>query len=233
VSEDVTRQSPEEGQVETPDEATADAADSEGFVERSPEQVATVEETPSGEAPKPDDAALVAARAEAQEYKDRWLRAAAELENVRRRAAREQLELIERAGERILRQVLEPLDNLERAINAARRNNASAEAGNAEAQARLLEGIEMVYGQCMALLEQENVRPMETVGRPFDPNVHEALLVVERADQPPNTVVEEAEKGYWFGERVLRHAKVVVSRAPVVSQAAESDRGEKANTKEW
>lgn len=163
-------------------------------------------------------AQVLAARAEAEDYRDRWLRAAAELENLRRRTAREYAEQTMRASERVLRQILEPVDNLERAIRAARQENGPTD-DTSGVLAGLLQGIEMVYGQCMALLERENVRPMESVGKPFDASIHDAIMTVERADQPPNTVVEEVERGYWLGDRVLRHAKVVVSKAPPERQA--------------
>jgi len=150
-------------------------------------------------------------RAEAEAHKDRWLRAAAELDNFRRRTAREYLDQIARAGERILLGLLEPIENLARGIRQAKETLGTSDD---EDQRAFVEGMELIHRQFLALLEREHVRPMEVIGQPFDPKLHEALMTLDRADVPENTVVEEIERGYWLGDRVLRHAKVGVARRP-------------------
>jgi len=158
---------------------------------------------------------LAGAQREAAENRDKYLRAVAELENFRRRTAREFAEMSLRAGERILTALLDPADNLARALDAARKMEAER-AG--EALTSFIGGVEMIYQQLVSILEKEQVTPMETVGTTFDPNLHDALVAVERSDVPPNTVVEEVQRGYRLGDRVLRHAKVVVSKAPVAEE---------------
>lgn len=159
---------------------------------------------------------LDAARAEIEAYKDRWLRAAAELDNFRRRIAREQQDQAIRAGERILRSVLDPLENLARGVRHAAATNTDP---------AFVQGMEMVHQQFLAVLERERVKPMDAVGQQFDPNLHEALMMVERDDLPPNTVVDEVDRGWFIGERVLRHAKVTVSRNSNPAPASGGDEG--------
>ena len=158
---------------------------------------------------------LAGAQREAAENRDKYLRAVAELENFRRRTAREFADMSLRAGERILTALLDPADNLARALDAARKMEAE-QAG--DTLTSFIGGVEMIYQQLVSILEKEQVRPMETVGTMFDPNLHDALVAVERSDVPPNTVVEEVQRGYRLGDRVLRHAKVVVSKAPVAEE---------------
>lgn len=158
---------------------------------------------------------LAAAQAEAVENRDKHLRAVAELENYRRRTAREFAEMNLRAGERILTALLDPTDNLARALEAA----AKAEGGSdGETLRGFIGGVGLIYRQLVELLEKEQVTPMESVGAVFDPNLHDALAAVEREDVPANTVVQEIQRGYRLGDRVLRHAKVVVSKAPVAAE---------------
>ena len=158
-------------------------------------------------------AELEAAKQESEQFRDRWMRSVAELENFRRRVARENEERVLRAGERIIGQFIEPVDNLARGIRSAKSSVERLDVPNPEMSA-FIQGMELVYNQFMAILEREQVKVMEPVGSPFDPNLHEALMMTESADVPPNTVVDVVERGYWIGEKVLKHAKVVVCRAP-------------------
>ena len=154
------------------------------------------------------------------------MRSAAELQNVRKRTQREIQEIRVRAGERILRQLLEPVDNLARALAAAEAGTPETVDEAREDKDAVVRGVEMIYGQLMTLLEREQVTLMETVGQPFDPMKHEAMMMVERGDVPEMTIVEEVERGYMLGERPLRHAKVVVSKAPAEgTDAPESGNG--------
>lgn len=150
-----------------------------------------VGETPPA-APEPD-------------YKDRWLRAEAEMQNVRRRAAREREEGIARAEERVLLDVIDVLDDLERALAAL-----STEQAN-EAWAK---GVALTAQRMRDTLARHGVVAVESVGRPFDPNVHDALLEIPAPEGvAPGSVAQETTRGYRRGERVLRPAKVVVARA--------------------
>ncbi len=149
---------------------------------------------------------LEQAREEAQRNYDQYLRVAADLENFRKRAQREKEELSKFANERILREILPVVDNLERAVEHARQENSSGEG--------LLEGVEMTLTQFGKVLEKFGVTPVNSIGEPFDPARHEAVGQLETAEHAPNAVAQELQKGYLLHERLLRPAMVMVAKAP-------------------
>lgn len=156
-------------------------------------------------APAPEPAAAAAPAAEANDYKDRWLRAEAEMQNVRRRAQRDRDEAIAATEARFLLDLVELLDDLERALATL-----TAEQ-KLEAWAQ---GVALTAQRMRDTLARWSVVPVETVGRPFDPTVHEALLEIEAPEGvEPGHVAQEALKGYRRGERTLRAARVVVAKA--------------------
>jgi molecular chaperone GrpE len=142
---------------------------------------------------------LEALRAENEELIDTLQRAKADLNNHRKRAARDQEALVARAGERIMKELLPVLDDLERALEAAEQHE----------EAKLEEGVKLVHRQLEQLLEREGLAPVATDGR-FDPHVHEALLTQPSAAEE-GSVIEVLQKGYRLGDRVLRPARVVVA----------------------
>jgi len=148
------------------------------------------------------DEALKAARAEAKENYDRFLRAAAELDNFRKRAARMRVEAREECLRGVLLQIAPVLDNMRRAL-----------AQDSENVESLKQGVELIYGQFKDILQGYGLEEIESIGQPFDPNVHEAMMEVENDEHPPGTVVEEMEKGYKLSEKVVRPARVIVSKA--------------------
>lgn len=160
-----------------------------------------------------DDEALAASQAEAQKNWDLYLRARADLENFRKRAQREKEDLSRFANENLLREILPVADNLERALEHARQS----EGGNGG----LLQGVEMTLGQFQRVLEKFGVTPLRSVGEPFDPARHEALGQVESAEHPPNTVVQELQRGYLLNDRLLRPAMVMVAKAPPAAAGPE------------
>ena len=168
-----------------------------------------VEQTvePSGEERAPEQEEIEKYRQEAEEYKDRWLRAVAELDNFRKRAAREREELIRYGNENVLREMIVIVDNLERAFNHAN------ESVNSES---IIEGIKRIVDQFSVALKKFGVEPINATGAPFDPHLHEAVMQVESSELQPNTVAEEFEKGYLLSDRLLRPAKVSVVKAPDV-----------------
>ncbi|PID39959.1 MAG: nucleotide exchange factor GrpE [Proteobacteria bacterium] len=155
---------------------------------------------------------LAAARADADEQKDRMLRMAAELDNFKKRAAREQDELRKYANEGLIRQLLCVVDNLERAIASA--------SGDSENDRSVVDGVAMTLKEIMKILEKHHVSPINALGEAFDPVFHQAMSQEECDDRPPNTVVQEYQKGYLIHDRLLRPAMVVVSKA---SQGVSSD----------
>lgn len=151
---------------------------------------------PEVAAPKQDDR---------QELQDKYLRLAAEFENYKRRALRDQRDHVRFANEGILRELVSIVDNLERAIQASKEQHESE---------RLVQGVELTLKQFLETLMKFGVRPIESVGKPFDPALHQAVARVESADAPENTVLEEYQKGYLLHDRVLRAAMVAVAVAP-------------------
>ena len=148
---------------------------------------------------------LQAALNEAADNRDLYLRALADLENYRKRAQREKEDAIRFANDHILRNIIPVLDNLERAIEHARVAT--------DDQGSLLEGVEMTLSQFHKVLESSGVTPIEAMGHPFDTNFHQAMGQIPTGDQPPNTVVQELQKGYLLNNRLLRPAMVMVSMA--------------------
>ncbi|MCX7981351.1 MAG: nucleotide exchange factor GrpE [Syntrophales bacterium] len=146
---------------------------------------------------------LEAKEREAAENYDRYLRAMAELDNFRKRTAREKEELVKFGNENLIRDILPLIDNLNRALAHAESSN------NFEA---FKEGLVMVRDQFMRTLEKHGLSCIDCVSKEFDPNYHEALYQVNSPDHDNNQVVEELEKGYLLHGRLLRPAKVSVCK---------------------
>jgi molecular chaperone GrpE len=145
--------------------------------------------------------------AERDETKDRMLRIAADFENWKKRARKEQSDGEARVREGVLKDVLEIADNLERATSAYSEN------GQVDGAA-VLKGVNLVLRLFQNKLERYDVRPFETKGQPFDPRVHEAISQVQTSDVPPGAVATEMQKGYRIGDKLLRPAIVAVAAAP-------------------
>jgi molecular chaperone GrpE len=155
-------------------------------------------------------ARLEAAEARADEHLNDLKRLAAEYENYRKRAARDQESLIARAHERLVRELLPVLDDLARALEAAEEHE----------EAKLEEGVRLVHRRLAEVFQKEGLAEIETDGK-FDPHVHEALLT-QPSEAPEGSVIDVVQKGYRLGDRVLRPARVVVAAAP--PEATDGDR---------
>jgi len=142
--------------------------------------------------------------AEVAEWKDKYVRLYAEFDNARKRMEREKGEFVKYANQELLADFLDILDDLERSIEAARASH--------EDYAAFLKGIEMVMAHVYDLLKKNDVKPIESKGKMFDPHCHEALMQEERDDLEEGTVVEEFQKGYMLGNRVIRTNKVKVAK---------------------
>ncbi len=149
---------------------------------------------------------IVVAKEEAGKNWDLYLRERADLENARKRHQRDREEAIRFANDRLLREMIPVLDNLERAVG-------HAEQGDDDNQG-LLEGVNMTINQFRKVLEDFGVKPINALGEDFDPNLHQAMGQVETTDQAPNTVISEFQKGYLLNDRLLRPSLVMVARAP-------------------
>ncbi|MFT5727175.1 MAG: molecular chaperone GrpE [Desulforhopalus sp.] len=153
------------------------------------------------------EAALAAAKEQIVDLQDRMLRAAAENENFKKRVERERLASLKYAGEAIFREVLPTVDNLERALGQGVVEGADAEK-NLNA---LLEGVQLTLKSLVATLGKFEVKAIDSVGEPFDPKHQEALTMGAHDTVPENHVITAFEKGYYYKDRLLRAAKVVVS----------------------
>lgn len=164
---------------------------------------------------------MLAAKAEeAKGLQEKYLRLAAEFENYKKLSLREQRESSLFANERILKDLLPIIDNLERAVRAAK----DSPSGNG-----LLQGVELTLKQFSETLAKFGVTAIPSIGEPFDPAHHQAVTRLESATQPENTVVEEYQKGYRLHERILRAAMVAVA-TPGSGRGADEPSAEKTDT---
>ena len=136
---------------------------------------------------------------------ERYLRLAAEFDNYKKRMERERALSLAYANEGLIEKLLPVVDNLERALDAA-------EPGGG--QDGLVSGVELTLKALLKVLRREGVEPIEAQGKPFDPNIHEAISTLPSDEVPEGRVVNQVEKGYLYRDRVLRPAKVVVSSGP-------------------
>ena len=162
---------------------------------------------------------LNAKEEEAKNNYDRYVRQVAELDNFKKRSAREREETTRYANENLVRDLLPVIDNLERAITHA------SSGGNGKP---LLEGVDMVLKGFLDILSKHGVQLVPAVGLAFDPAQHDALAQVESAEHPPNTVIEQHQKGYLLRDRLLRPALVTVSKA-TISQEKKNEETEVEN----
>ncbi|MBU0664840.1 MAG: nucleotide exchange factor GrpE [Proteobacteria bacterium] len=156
---------------------------------------------------------LAAAQKEIAGYQDKMLRAAAEFDNYKKRMERDRNTAMKYAGEHILREILPVVDNLERALSQGAVPGVDAETN----LAALLEGVQLTLKSLLAVLEKFEVKAIESVGLPFDPNIQEALVMEPSDVVPASHVVSEFEKGYSYKDRLLRVAKVIVSSGKAAS----------------
>src|ERR1700691_1208218 len=140
---------------------------------------------------------------EIAKLKDKYLRTLAESENVRKRVRQQSEESVRIQREAILRDLLPIIDNLERALAAARSGSDTK---------TIVDGVEMTVRALIDFLRAQGVTPVQSVGQAFDPNRHEAVDHVASQTHPPNTVVDEFHRGYLIGDRVLRPARVSVAK---------------------
>ncbi len=140
---------------------------------------------------------------ELKEIRDAYLRKAAEFENYKRRTENEQAILLKYAAEPFIRSMLQVYDDLDRSLKHASEENLQS----------LIDGVKMVYDKFTKVLENQGVTRMDAKGKPFDVDFHEALMQQPVQGVPDHTVLEVVENGYMYKDKVIRHAKVIVSQA--------------------
>lgn len=163
------------------------------------------EPTPPEQEVRSLKAELEQKNSELRAAQDKQLRAYAEFENYKKRAARDQMEQLRYANEKLLKELLPVLDNLERALSHIK---------DSPEQSPWMEGVELTCRQCLDVLKKFGVTPVASVGEPFDPNRHQAVTYLDTNAQPENHVAEELQKGYLYQDRVLRPSMVAVARKP-------------------
>ncbi len=143
---------------------------------------------------------------EAREAQNRYLRTLADFENYKKRAQRDQAEALKYANEKLIRELLPVIDNLDRALSHSRETRDFD---------RMMEGVELIYKQFLSMLGKFGVVPIESLNQPFDPFLHQSIGQVEvdeGSDAKENQVVGETQKGYYFNERVLRPSLVMIAK---------------------
>ncbi len=168
----------------------------------------------AGPADEPSQENSVSSESDAAEQKnidwqDKFLRAKADYQNLQKRAADEQRNAIRYANADFARSLVQVLDDFERTLEAAE------EAPEADS---IISGVKLVHQKLLKLLGDHHIEPIESLGQPFDPRVHEALMQEPCETLPPDSVLREIQRGYKLHDRVLRPARVVISKAPEPSE---------------
>jgi molecular chaperone GrpE len=157
------------------------------------------------------------------QYKDMLLRKAAEFDNFKRRIESEATNIVRFATESLIDDLLPVLDDFERSLKHSKESKESD---------ALIKGVELIYLKFVKVLEGRGVKTFETVGKEFSVDYHDALMQIPRKDLPPHIVIEEIEKGYMLNDKVIRHAKVVVSSASPEEQSEVKQTESSINTSE-
>ena len=147
-----------------------------------------------------EDDLLEKANAELQEQKDKYLRLQAEFDNFRRRSAKERIELMQTAGKDVIADMLEAVDDADRAQKQLETTD----------DVKLIkEGVTLVFNKLRSVLQSKGLKPMETIGKDFNPDLHEAITSVQTDEKLKGKVVDVVEKGFLLNDKVIRFAKVV------------------------
>ncbi|HOW71638.1 MAG TPA: nucleotide exchange factor GrpE [Phycisphaerae bacterium] len=162
----------------------------------------TATQPPAGE----EELAQAGPQSEIEQWKDKYLRSKAELANYQRRSEKDRVEALRYANAGFAKSLLPTIDNLERVLEAGLSHKDNVDA--------IIDGVRMTLQDLLKALAEHQVERIEAEGLPFDPMVHEAMVQQSSADCPDKTVLKELAKGYRLLERVLRPAKVIVSKAP-------------------
>jgi molecular chaperone GrpE len=170
-------------------------------------------------------AELAATEEAGKAFEDRYMRLYAEFENYKKRAAREAKEFRKFANEALVKEMLPVIDNLERAIHSS----SSQENNQENYRDKILEGVTMTLNEILKVLERFNVKAVDALGQPFDPNYHEAVAQEESDVHEDNTVIREFQKGYLLHDRLIRPAMVVVSKGGPAPAAEENEASDYEN----
>ena len=141
---------------------------------------------------------------ELEELQNKYLHSLADYDNLRKRVKRDMEDVVKYANEALIKKLLIVLDNFERALKVSKEGKTAFE--------DFCKGVEMLYQEFLRILTTEGLEPFESKGKDFDPSQHEAVGVIETEEHPPMKILEEVEKGYKYRNKVLKPAKVLVSK---------------------
>ena len=209
--EKTTKEPAEEEQEETPEEEQEETPEEEQEIQDQ-EEDALAEEEKELDPLEELQQQLKKKDEELAEQKGDFLREKADLENFRKRLIKDKADAVQFANQRLLKELVQINDNLDRALDAS---NTSLES--------FKEGIEMIQKQFTTFLKNQKVEPIEALGKPFDPGLHEVMTQQESADHDENTVIQEYSKGYTLNGRILHSAKVVISKKPAKKKKKEKN----------
>lgn len=181
----------EEKIMESKSEAMAEATNEEKVAEQEQDALQKAEQK------------IAELEAQIKEWQDKFLRKAAEFENFKRRSEIDQINLINYSAESIIVKLLPVVDDFERSLSHINNNDSNNTA--------VIEGIKLVYEKLMKFLNEQGVKKMQAKGEPFNVDFHDALMQKKDSSVPSHTVLEEVESGYLYRDKVIRHAKVIVS----------------------
>ena len=180
-----------EKEKHAPENSGQDIIDSEKVAQQTPELLQEEKE-------------LEKLRAELEESKDKYLRKVAEFENAKRRNAKERIELIQTAGKEVITDLLDVLDDCDRAQKQLESSNDPGE---------IKEGVLLVFNKLRSILQAKGLKPMETLNQEFNPDLHEAITEIPAPkEELKNKVLDEIMKGYYLNDKIIRYAKVVVGK---------------------
>ena len=153
--------------------------------------------------PVAEESELEKLKAELEETKDKYIRKVAEFDNFKRRSAKERIELMQTAGREVITDMLEVLDDCDRA---------QKQIENTEEAGAIKEGVMLVFNKLRNLLQARGLKAMETLNQDFDPDLHDAITEVAAGEELKGKIVDEVLKGYYLNDKIIRHAKVVVGK---------------------
>jgi molecular chaperone GrpE len=200
----ISKEEPAREEEKTTAEAAANAADQSTKATKKGKKKVTKKKSAKATVVELQDQ-LVKANEQVGLFQEQALRAEAEMQNVRKRVARDVENAHKYGAERLLQNLLPTVDSLEKSVEAAAQVN--------EANTGLVEGIEICLKMLLDVLVKENVEQLDPEGEPFDPQFHEAISVIEKAEMEPNSVALVVQKGYRLNGRLVRPAMVIVSKA--------------------
>jgi molecular chaperone GrpE len=206
--EKATKEPVEEEQEETPEEEQEIQDQEEDALAEEEKELDPLEELQQQLKKKDEELA---------EQKGDFLREKADLENFRKRLIKDKADAIQFANQRLLKELLQINDNLDRALDAS---NTSLET--------FKEGVEMIQKQFATFLKNQKVEPIEALGKPFDPSLHEVMTQQESEEHDENTVIQEYSKGYTLNGRILHSAKVVIAKKPAKKEKKRKEKAKKS-----